>query len=73
MKRSIWEEICYQYVNQDESSRLLVMQQSTRKSQITYPAFKNSYLIHFLIKSNVLNKIGKLDKISTWKKYKFSN
>ena len=39
------------------------MLQSTKKSQTTYPAFKKSYLIYVLFKSNILNNHGKLDKI----------
>ena len=58
----------YEKLSQDESNRLPVMQQSTKKSQTTYSAFKTSYLIHILLKSNVLNNLRKLEKISNWKK-----
>lgn len=66
-KKYILKKYVINKLSQDKSRKLPIMQQSTRKSQTTYSAFKNSYLIHVLFKSNVLNNLGKLDKISTYK------
>ena len=50
-------------LSQNDISIAPVMLQSTKKSQTTYLAFKKSYLIYVLFKSNILNNLGKLDKI----------
>lgn len=59
-------------LSQDESNNLHVMQQPTMKSLTTCSTFRNSYLIHVLLKSNVISNLENIDKISTWNKYNLS-
>jgi hypothetical protein len=73
LKRSIWKKYVKNRLSWYESSRLHVIQQSTSKCQTIKTVFENSYLILISFKWNFLNNLGELDKISTWKKYKFLN
>lgn len=54
--------------SQDESSRLPVMRQSTKKSETPYPVFRTFYLLHFSFRSNIQNEIRKNTKNTYLKK-----
>lgn len=48
-----------------------IMQWSIIRTQTIYYTFENPYLIHYSIKSHVINSLGKRDKNSIWEKIYF--